>query len=121
MIMNKTVTETSPKDILKQLALEFISSDGNTAFKHWETVTFGGQVSVYADIKSGRSDDYYISISAELPTKIKFYNEITVLATCHAVEDGEDVFDCKIEELGLTKKQLASFIKRVKLWSLDYK
>ena len=121
MIMNKTVNATEPKDKLKQLALEFISDNGNAAFKHWETVTFGGRVSVYADVKSDRCDDYYISIWAELPKRCKFYNEITVSATCIAHNDGEDVFYCKIENLGLTKKQLASFIKWVKIWSLDYK
>ena len=121
MIMNKTVTETSPKDILKQLAIDFISSGGEAKFHHWETVTFGGRVSVYGDVKSNRNDDYYISTSAEFPKKCKFYNEIEVSATCIAVEDGEGVFDCKIEELGLTKEQLASFIKGVKFWSLDYK
>lgn len=110
-----------PKDILKQLALEFISSDGNAAFKHWETVKIGGSVHVYGDVKSDRGDDYYISTTAEFPKKCKFHNEITVSATCIAVEDGDGVFDCRIEELGLTKKQLASFIKGVKFWSLDYK
>ena len=80
MIMNKTVTETSPKDILKQLAIDFISSGGEAKFHHWETVTFGGRVSVYGDVKTGRSDDYYISTSAELPKKCKFHNEITVFA-----------------------------------------
>jgi len=119
--MNKIVNATNaPKEILKQLALEFISN-GYSTFKHWETVTFGGQVSVYADVKSDRSDDYYISTSAEFPKKCKFLNEITVSATCIAVEDGEDVLDCKIEDLGLTKKQLAAFVRWVKVWSLDYK
>ena len=121
MIMNKIVNATEPKDKLKQLALEFISDNGNARFEHWETVTFGGQVSVYADIKSDRSDDYCISVSAEFPKKCKFYNEITVAATCHAVEDGEVVLVCKIEDLGLTKKQLAAFVIWVKVWSLDYK
>ena len=119
--MNKIVNVTEPKDILKQLALEFISSDISARFEHWETVKIGGSVHVYGDVKFDRSDDYYISTSAELPVKCKFHNEITVSATCFAVEDGEDVLDCKIEDLGLTKKQLAEFIKRVKVWSLDYK
>lgn len=119
--MNKTVNATEPKDKLKQLALEFISSDGNAAFKHWETVTFGGRVSVYGDVLMERSDDYYISIHAEFPKKCKFLNEITVSATCCAAPDGEDVFVCKIEDLGLTKKQFAAFVRWVKVWSLDYK
>ncbi|NCB45191.1 MAG: hypothetical protein EOM59_21590 [Clostridia bacterium] len=118
--MNKTVTETSPRDMLKQLALEFISS-GYSTFKHWETVKIGGSVHVYSDVKSDKNDDYYISISAEFPKKCKFLNEITVSATCFARKDDEDVLDCKLEYLGLTKKQLAAFIKQVKLWSLDYK
>ena len=78
-------------------------------------------MSVYGDVKSNRNDDYYISTSAEFPKKCKFYNEIEVSATCIAVEDGEDVLDCKIEDLGLTKKQLAAFVRWVKVWSLDYK
>ncbi len=122
--MNKIVNVTNAteqKEILKQLALEFISGDGDAKFEQEETVTFSGIVNVYGDVKSDRSDDYYISTSAEFPKKCKFYNEIEVSATCIAVEDGEDVLDCKIEDLGLTKKQLASFIKRVKVWSLDYK
>ena len=119
--MNKTVNATEPKDKLKQFAIEFISGHGDARFKHWETVTFGGQVSVYADVKSDRSDDYCISISAEFPKKCKFLNEITVSATCYAVEDGGDVFICKIDDLGLTKKQLAAFVRWVKVWSLDYK
>ena len=119
--MNKIVNATEHKEILKKLALEFISSDGNAKFSPWETVTIGGRVLVYGDVKKDRNNNYYIYTTAEFPKKCKFYNEITVLATCHAVEDGEDVFDCKIEYLGLTKKQLASFIKRVKIWSLDYK
>lgn len=122
--MNKIVNETNAtehKEILKRLALEFISSDGNAAFKHWETVTFGGIVNVYGDVLMERSDDYYISTSAEFPKKCKFYNEITVSATCYAAPDGEDVFECKIEDIGLTKKQLAAFIRWVKVWSLDYK
>lgn len=119
--MNKTVNTTDWKKALKQHALEFISSEGNAYFKHWETVKFGGRVEVFGTvIKIGRSD-YYILTTAELPTKCKFYNEITVSATCVAIENGEDVFDCKIEDLGLTKKQLAAFIKRVKVWSLDWK
>jgi hypothetical protein len=121
MIMNKIVNATEHKDILKKLALEFISSDGNAAFKHWETVTFGGRVSVYGDVLMERSDDYYISTTAELPKKCKFHNEITVAATCCATPEGEDVFECKLEDLGLTKKQLAEFIRWVKVWSLDYK
>lgn len=122
--MNKIVNATNatdPKEILKQLALEFISSDGDARFEHWETFKIGGSVDVYGDVKTDRSKDYYISTSASLPTKCKFYNEITVSATCIAVEDGEDVFVCKIEDLGLTKKQLAAFIKSVKSWSLDWK
>lgn len=115
------VNATEHKEILKQLALEFISSDGNARFEHWETVTLGGRVNVYGDVKSDRGDDYYISTTAEFPKKCKFHNEITVSATCIAVEDGDGVFDCRIEELGLTKKQLAAFIKWVKLWSLDWK
>lgn len=121
MIMNKTVTETSPKDILKQLALDFISSGGEAKLHHWETVQFGERVDVFGDIKTPSSVDYYISTTAKLPKECKFYNEIEVSATCIAVKDGEDVFDCRIEDLGLTKKQLAAFIKLVKLWSLDYK
>lgn len=117
--MNKTGNATDWNNTLKQLALEFI--DGNANFEHWETVKIGGDVHIYGDVKTDRSDDYYISTSAELPTKCKFFNEITVSATCIAVEDGEDVFDCRIEDLGLTKKQLASFIKMVKLFSLDWK
>jgi len=120
-IMNKTVNATEPKDKLKQLALEFIDGKGSAHFEHWETVTFGGQVSVYGDVKTDRSDNFYISTSAELPIKCKFLNEITVSATCIATEDEEDVFECKIENLGLTKKQLASFKRRIKSWSLDYK
>lgn len=119
--MNKIVNATDWKKALKQLALEFISSDGNAKFEHWETVKFGGSVHVYGDVKNDRSEDYYLSTSAELPTKIKFYNEITVSATCYAIEDGETVFDCKIEDLGLTKKQLAEFVRWVKVWSLDWK
>lgn len=119
--MNKTVNATEPKDILKQLAIEFIDGNGNARFEHWETVTFGGRVDVFGDIKTDRSDDYYISTSAELPKKCKYYNEITVSATCIFTEDGEDVFDCRIEDLGLTKKQLAAFIKQVKHWSLGWK
>lgn len=125
--MNKTVNATNatnatdPKEILKQLALEFISSDGTAKFKPWETVTIGGRVEVFGDIKTDPSDDYYIYTSAEFPTKCKFYNEITVSATCYAVEDGEVVFDCKIEDIGLTKKQLAAFVRWVKVWSLDWK
>jgi len=122
--MNKIVNETNAtehKDILKQLALEFISSDGDAKFSPWETVTIGGRVLVYGDVKKDRNNNYYISTTAELPKKCKFHNEITVSATCIAVEDGEDVFECKLEELGLTKKQLAAFIKRVKVCSLDYK
>lgn len=119
--MNKTVNATEPKDKLKQLALEFISDNGNAAFKHWETVTFGGRVSVYGDVLMERSDDYCISISAEFPKKCKFLNEITVSATCYAVKDGGDVFVCKLEDIGLTKKQLAAFVRWVKVWSLDYK
>ena len=119
--MKKTVTETSPKDILKQLALEFIDGKGSAHFEHWETVTLGGRVEVFGDVKPYRSDNYYISISAEFPKKCKFLNEITVSATCIAVKDGDDVFDCKIEDLGLTKKQLAAFVRWVKVWSLDYK
>lgn len=119
--MNKIVNATEPKDKLKQLAIEFISGHGDARFKHWETVKIGGSVHVYGDVKTDRSDNFYISTSAEFPKKCKFYNEITVSATCCAVEDGGDVFVCKIDDLGLTKKQLASFIKRVKVWSLDYK
>lgn len=119
--MDKIVNATDPKSMLKQLALEFIDGGRNARFEHWETFPFGGSVDVYGDIKTARSKDYYISTSAEMPTKCKFYNEITVSATCYANEDGETVFDCKIEELGLTKKQLAAFIKRVKVWSLDWK
>lgn len=119
--MNKTVTETSPKDILKQLAIEFLLGHGEARFEHWETVTIGRQVNVCGDVKFNQSDDYYISTSAEFPKKCKFLNEITVSATCIARKDDEVVFDCRIEELGLTKKQLASFVKMVKLWSLDYK
>lgn len=48
-------------------------------------------------------------------------NEITVSATCFARKEDEDVFECKIEDLGLTKKQLAEFIRWVKVWSLNYK
>ena len=107
-----------PKDILKQLALEFISSDGNAKFLQEETVTKGGRVSVYADVKFDRGYDYYISTTAELPKKCRFHNEITVSATCIAVNDGEDVFECKLEELDLTQKQLAAFIKWVKICSL---
>ena len=118
--MNKIVNATEHKDILKKLALEFISN-GNSTFKHWETVTIGGQVSVCGDVKTNRSNDYYITTTAKLPTRCKFYNEITVSATCISRKDGKDVFDCKIEDIGLTKKQLASFIKWVKFWSLDYK
>ena len=119
--MNKIVNATEPKDKLKQLALEFISSGGEAKFHHWETVPFGKRVDVFGDIKTPSSVDYYISTTAEFPKKCKYYNEITVSAICYAVEDGGDVFECKIENLGLTKKQLASFIKWVKLWSLDYK
>lgn len=119
--MNKTVNATDPKEILKQLAREFIDGNGNARFEHWETFKFGGSVHVYGDVKTNRSNDYYISTSAELPAKFKYYNEITVSATCYAIEDGEDVFVCKIEDLGLTKKQLAAFIKSVKSWSLDWK
>ena len=121
MIMNKIVNVTEPKEILKQLALEFISGDGDAKFEQEETVTKGGRVEVFGNIKTGRSDDYYISTSAEFPKKCKFYNKIKVSATCIAVKDGEDVFDCKIKDLGLTKKQLAAFIKWVKIWSLGYK
>lgn len=121
MIMNKTVNATEPKDKLKQLALEFIDGKGSAHFEHWETVTLGGRVDVFGDVKPYRSDNYYISILAELPSKCKYLNEITVSATCIATEDEEDVFECKIENLGLTKKQLASFKRRIKSWSLDYK
>ncbi|NCB44223.1 MAG: hypothetical protein EOM59_16640 [Clostridia bacterium] len=107
--------------MLKQLALEFIDGNGNAKFEHWETVKFGGSVHVYGDVKTNRSEDYYISTSAELPAKFKYYNEITVSATCYANEDGETVFDCKIEDLGLTKKQLAAFVRWIKVWSLDWK
>ena len=119
--MNKTVNVTDTKDTLKQLALEFISSDGDARFEHWETVKIGGSVNVYGDVKTDRSDNFYISTSAELPIKCKYYNEITVSATCYAVEDGEDVFECKLEDIGLTKKQLAAFVRWVKVWSLDWK
>ena len=125
--MNKIVNATNatnatnPKEMLKQLALEFIDGGRNANFEHWETVKFGGSVEVFGDVKTDRSKDYYISTSAEMPTKCKFYNEVTVSATCYAIEDGETVFDCKIEDIGLTKKQLAAFIKRVKSWSLDWK
>ena len=119
--MNKTVNVTDPKDTLKQLALEFISDNGNARFEHWETVKIGGSVHVYGDVKTDRSDNFYISTSAELPIKCKYYNEITVSATCYAVEDGEDVFECKLEDIGLTKKQLAAFVRWVKVWSLDWK
>lgn len=119
--MNKKVNATDPKSTLKQLAIEFFSSDGNAKFVHWEKVKFGGRVYVYGNVKIDRSDNYYISTSAEMPTRCKFYNEITVSATCYAIEDGETVFDCKIEDLGLTKKQLASFTKWIKIWSLDYR
>lgn len=118
--MNKIVNVTDPKDKLKQLALEFIEN-GYSTFKHWETVTLGGRVEVFGDVKTDRSDNFCISTSAELPIKCKFLNEITVSATCYAVEDGGDVFECKIEDIGLTKKQLAEFIRWVKVWSLDYK
>ena len=118
--MIKTVNATEQKDILKQLALEFISN-GNARYDHWETVTIGRSVNVCGDVKFDRSDDYYVSTDAELPKRCKFFNEITVSATCIARKDGEDVFDCKLEDVGLTKKQLASFIKWVKFWSLDYK
>ena len=121
MIMNKIVNATEPKDKLKQLALEFIDGKGSAHFEHWETVTLGGRVEVFGDVKTDRSDDFCISTSAELPIKCKFLNEITVSATCYAVEDGGDVFECKLEYLGLTKKQLAEFIRWVKVWSLDYK
>ena len=121
MIMNKIANATEQKDILKQLALEFISDDGKAKFEQEETVTFSGIVSVYGDVKTDRSDDYYISTTAEFPKKCKFLNEITVSATCCAVEDGEDVFDCKLEDIGLTKKQLAAFIRQVKSYSIDYK
>ena len=107
--------------IFKQLAIEFISKNGNAKFEHEETVKFGGRVEVFGYVKPDRCYDYYIQTIAEIPTKCKFFNEITVSATCIAVEDGEDVFDCRIEELGLTKEQLASFINGVKFWSLDYK
>ena len=122
--MNKIVNATNatdPKSMLKQLAIEFISSDGKARFEHWETVKFSGRVEVFGDVKTDRSKDYYISTSAEMPTKCKFYNEITVSATCYAIEDGETVFDCKIEDIGLTKKQLAEFVRWVKVWSLDWK
>lgn len=119
--MNKTVNATEPKDKLKQLALKFIDGNGNARFEHWETVKIGGSVNVYGDIKTDRSDNFYISTSAEFPKKCKFLNEITMSATCCAAPDGEDVFDCKIEDLGLTKKQLAAFVRWVKVWSLDYK
>lgn len=129
MIMNKIVNVTEPKDILKQLAIEFIFkqlaiefiSNGNAKFEHEETVKFDGRVEVFGYVKPDRCYDYYIQTIAEIPTKCKFFNEITVLATCIAVEDGEVVFERKIEELGLTKEQLASFINGVKFWSLDYK
>lgn len=121
MIMNKTVTETSPKDILKQLALDFISSGGEAKFHHWETVPFGKRVDVFGDIKTPSSVDYYISTTAKLPKECKFYNEIEVSATCIAVKDGEDSFECEIENVGLTKKQLAAFIRQVKRYSIDYK
>lgn len=119
--MNKIANATDWKNTLKQLALEFIDGKGSAHFEHWETVTLGGRVEVFGDVKPYRSDDYYISISAEFPKKCKFLNEITVSATCYAVEDGEVVLDCKIEDLGLTKKQLAAFVRWVKVWSLDYK
>lgn len=122
--MNKIVNATNatdPKEILKHLAIEFIDGGRNANFEHWETVKIGGSVNVYGDIKTDRSDNFYISTSAEFPKKCKFLNEITVSATCCAAPDGEDVFDCKIEDLGLTKKQLASFQRRVKSWSLDWK
>ena len=121
MIMNKIVTGTSPKDKLKQLAIEFISSGGEAKFHHWETVPFGKRVDVFGDIKTPSSVDYYIYTTAELPTKCKFYNEIKVSATCIAVKDGEDSFECEIESVGLTKKQLAAFIRQVKRYSIDYK
>lgn len=119
--MNKIVNATEPKDKLKQLALEFISENGNAKFSPWETVTIGGRVEVFGDVKKDRSADYYISTIAEFPKKCRFLNEITVSATCISVEDEEDVFECKIENLGLTKKQLAAFVRWVKVWSLDYK
>lgn len=119
--MKKTGNATDWKNTLKQLALEFIDGGRNANFEHWETVTFGGSVDVYGDVKFDGNDDYYISTSAELPKKCKYYNEITVSATCIAVEDGELVFDCKIEDIGLTKKQLAEFVKSVKFWALRYK
>lgn len=119
--MNKTGNATDWKNTLKQLALEFIDGGRNANFEHWETVTLGGRVEVFGDVKPYRSDNFYISTSAEFPKKCKFINEITVSATCCAAPDGEDVFDCKIEDLGLTKKQLAAFVRWVKVWSLDYK
>lgn len=119
--MNKTINATDPKSMLKQLAIEFFSSDGNAKFVHWETLRFGRRVDVFGEVKTNQSDGYYILTSAKFPVRCKFHNEITVSATCYAIEDGETVFDCKIEDLGLTKKQLASFTKWVKLWSLDYR
>ncbi len=119
--MNKIANATEQKEILKQLALEVISDNGDARFEHWETVKIGGSVNVCGDVKNDRSDDYYISTTAELPKKCKFHNEITVSATCIAVNDGEDVFECKIEDIGLTKKQLAAFVRWIKVWSLDYK
>ena len=113
--MNKIANATESKEILKKLAIEFISENGNAKFLLEETVTKGGRVSVYADVKFDRGYDYYISTTAELPKKCRFHNEITVSATCIAVNDGEDVFECKLEELDLTQKQLAAFIKWVKI------
>ena len=118
--LNDILNRLAIEFIFKQLAIEFISN-GNAKFEHEETVKFGGRVEVFGYVKPDRCYDYYIQTIAEIPTKCKFFNEITVLATCIAVEDGEVVFERKIEELGLTKEQLASFIKGVKFWSLDYK
>lgn len=121
MIMNKIVNATEPKDKLKQLAIEFISQSGGWCFEPEEIIPLCGEIGIYGVIRMNRNDNYYILIDATFPKDFKFFNEIEVSATCIARMDGEDVFDCEIKDLGLTKKQLAAFIRWVKIWSLDYK